>query len=155
MLEKTSLEKTEQEEHAAKLQEDLNKVLQVQKEADEQSKKMLEMVGKIEAILPPVTLPDHNAPLHSWFLLQEFIKGYKNKEFSVLSTPNFSKWALQEDYTYPELDITNLAGNAPIINFLIDLKKRKFTKVAPDNSYLVLINQKITQQIFDSLEVVD
>jgi len=154
-LEKTQTEKKAQEEETAKLQEAYDKLTLVQKESDEQSKKMLEMVGKLETVMPPVLYPDNNSPLHSWFLLQEFIKGYKNKEFSVLSTPNFSKWALQEDYTYPELDITNLAGNAPIINFLIDLKKRKFTKVAPDNSYLVLVNQKITQQIFDSLKAVD
>lgn len=154
-LEKTQTEKKTQEEETAKLQEAYDKLTLVQKESDEQSKKMLEMVSKLETVMPPVLYPDNNSPLHSWFLLQEFIKGYKNKEFSVLSTPNFSKWALQEDYTYPELDITNLAGNAPIINFLIDLKKRKFTKVAPDNSYLVLVNQKITQQIFDSLKAVD
>ncbi|TXJ25466.1 MAG: hypothetical protein E6Q24_14380 [Chitinophagaceae bacterium] len=154
-LEKTQTEKKAQEEETAKLQEAYDKLTLVQKESDEQSKKMLEMVSKLETVMPPVLYPDNNSPLHSWFLLQEFIKGYKNKEFSVLSTPNFSKWALQEDYTYPELDITNLAGNAPIINFLIDLKKRKFTKVAPDNSYLVLVNQKITQQIFDSLKAVD
>lgn len=154
-LEKTQTEKKAQEEDAARLQDAYDKLTQVQKENDEQSKKMLEIVGKLETVMPAVLYPDNNSPLHSWFLLQEFIKGYKNKEFSVLSTPNFSKWALQEDYTYPELDITNLAGNAPIINFLIDLKKRKFTKVAPDNSYLVLVNQKITQQIFDSLEAVD
>lgn len=155
VLKKTQEEKQQQEEQAAKLKEDYDKLTLVQKENDEQSKKMLEMIGKMETLVPAASYPDNNSPLHSWFLLQEFIKGYKNKEFSVLSTPNFSKWALQEDYTYPELDITNLAGNAPIINFLIDLKKRKFTKVAPDNSYLVLINQKITQQIFDSLEAVD
>ncbi|HEX2848156.1 MAG TPA: hypothetical protein VHN59_16545 [Chitinophagaceae bacterium] len=154
-LEKTQTEKKVQEEETAKLQEAYDKLTLAQKESDEQSKKMLEMIGKLETVMPPVLYPDSNSPLHSWFLLQEFIKGYKNKEFSVLSTPNFSKWALQEDYTYPELDITNLAGNAPIINFLIDLKKRKFTKVAPDNSYLVLVNQKITQQIFDSLKAVD
>lgn len=154
-LGKTQTEKKAQEEDAARLQDAYDKLALVQKENEEQSKKMLEMVGKLETVIPPVLYPDNNSPLHSWFLLQEFIKGYKNKEFSVLSTPNFSKWALQEDYTYPELDITNLAGNAPIINFLIDLKKRKFTKVAPDNSYLVLVNQKITQQIFDSLEAVD
>jgi hypothetical protein len=154
-LEKTQTEKKTQEEETAKLQEAYDKLTLIQKESDEQSKKMLEMVSKLETVMPPVLYPDNNSPLHSWFLLQEFIKGYKNKEFSVLSTPNFSKWALQEDYTYPELDITNLAGNAPIINFLIDLKKRKFTKVAPDNSYLVLVNQKITQQIFDSLKAVD
>lgn len=154
-LEKTQTERKTQEEETAKLQEAYDKLTLVQKESDEQSKKMLEMVSKLETVMPPVLYPDNNSPLHSWFLLQEFIKGYKNKEFSVLSTPNFSKWALQEDYTYPELDITNLAGNAPIINFLIDLKKRKFTKVAPDNSYLVLVNQKITQQIFDSLKAVD
>jgi len=154
-LEKTQTEKKTQEEETAKLQDAYDKLTQVQKESDEQSKKMLEMVNKLEAVMPPVPYPDNNSPLHSWFLLQEFIKGYKNNEFSVLSTPNFSKWALQEDYTYPELDISNLAGNAPIINFLIDLKKRKFTKVAPDNSYLVLVNQKITQQIFDSLKAVD
>ncbi|MGN6292682.1 MAG: hypothetical protein ACTHMV_08035 [Chitinophagaceae bacterium] len=154
-LEKTQTEKKVQEEETAKLQEAYDKLTLAQKESDEQSKKMLEMVNKLETVMPPVLYPDNNSPLHSWFLLQEFIKGYKNKEFSVLSTPNFSKWALQEDYTYPELDITNLAGNAPIINFLIDLKKRKFTKVAPDNSYLVLVNQKITQQIFDSLKAVD
>lgn len=154
-LEKTQTEKKTQEEETAKLQEAYDKLTLVQKESDEQSKKMLEIVSKLETVMPPVLYPDNNSPLHSWFLLQEFIKGYKNKEFSVLSTPNFSKWALQEDYTYPELDITNLAGNAPIINFLIDLKKRKFTKVAPDNSYLVLVNQKITQQIFDSLKAVD
>jgi hypothetical protein len=155
VLKKTQEEKQQQEEEAAKLKDDYDKLTFVQKENDEQSKKMLEMIGKMETLIPATSYPDNNSPLHSWFLLQEFIKGYKNKEFSVLSTPNFSKWALQEDYTYPELDITNLAGNAPIINFLIDLKKRKFTKVAPDNSYLVLINQKITQQIFDSLEAVD
>lgn len=154
-LEKAQTEKKTQEEETAKLQEAYDKLTLIQKESDEQSKKMLEMVSKLETVMPPVLYPDNNSPLHSWFLLQEFIKGYKNKEFSVLSTPNFSKWALQEDYTYPELDITNLAGNAPIINFLIDLKKRKFTKVAPDNSYLVLVNQKITQQIFDSLKAVD
>lgn len=154
-LEKTQTAKKTQEEETARLQDAYDKLTLVQKESDEQSKKMMEMVGRLEAVIPPALYPDNNSPLHSWFLLQEFIKGYKNKEFSVLSTPNFSKWALQEDYTYPELDITNLAGNAPIINFLIDLKKRKFTKVAPDNSYLVLVNQKITQQIFDSLEAVD
>jgi|SRR6218665_342978 len=151
-LEKTEREKKTQEETSAKLQEDLNKLLALQKEQEDQTKKMTEIVGKLETVVPPTSFPDLNSTLHAWFLLQEFIKGYKSGEFSVLSTPNFSKWVLKEDHTYPELDTKNLAGNAPIINFLIDLKKRKITKVSPDGNYMILINQKITQPIFDSLE---
>jgi hypothetical protein len=151
-LEKTEKERKKQEEITAKLEEDLTKLMAIQKEQDEQTKKMTEMVTKMEAVAKPASFPDISAQLHAWFLLQDFIKGYKSKEFSVLSTPNFSKWVLQQEHTYPELDIKNLAGNAPIINFLIDLKKRKITRIAPDGSYLVLINQKITQPIFDSLD---
>lgn len=151
-LDKTEKEKQKQEELSIKLQEDIHKLTAIQKEQEEQSRKMNEIVSKLETVAPPVSFPDINSTLHAWFLLQEFIKGYRNKEFSVLSTPNFSKWVLKEDHTYPELDVTNLAGNAPVINFLIDLKKRKITSIAPDGTYMVLINQKITQQIFDSLE---
>ncbi len=151
-LDKTEKEKKKQEETVAKLEDDLNRLTALQKEQDEQAKKMTEMVTKMEAVAKPASFPDISSQLHAWFLLQDFIKGYKSKEFSVLSTPNFSKWVLQQEHTYPELDVRNLAGNAPIINFLIDLKKRKITKIAPDGSYLVLINQKITQPIFDSLE---
>lgn len=151
-LTKTEKEKKTQEKLSGRLQEDVNKLSAIQKEQEEQARKMLEVVGKLETVVPPTSFPDINTTLHAWFLLQEFIKGYKTKEFSVLSTPNFSKWVLQQEHTYPDLDPTNLAGNAPIINFLIDLKKRKITKIAPDGSYMVLINQKITQPIFDSLE---
>ncbi|PZR28920.1 MAG: hypothetical protein DI535_04170 [Citrobacter freundii] len=151
-LEKTEKEKTTLEETSAKLQDDLNKLSAIQKDQEDQAKKISEIITRLEAVVPPTSFPDINSTLHAWFLLQEFIKGYKSKEFSVLSTPNFSKWVLKEEHTYPELDTTNLAGNAPIINFLIDLKKRKITKVSPDGSYMILINQKITQPIFDSLE---
>lgn len=151
-LEKTEKEKKTHEETAAKLQDDLNKLSAIQRDQEDQTKKMSEIISKLEAVVPPNSFPDINSTLHAWFLLQEFIKGYKSKEFSVLSTPNFSKWVLKEEHTYPELDTMNLAGNAPIINFLIDLKKRKITKVSPDGSYMILINQKITQPIFDSLE---
>ncbi|MCG2615840.1 hypothetical protein LZZ85_16210 [Terrimonas sp. NA20] len=151
-LDKTEKEKKKQAEAITKLEDDLGKLTAIQKEQEDQTKKMAEMVAKMESVAKPASFPDINTQLHAWFLLQDFIKGYKSKEFSVLSTPNFSKWVLQQEHTYPELDITNLAGNAPIINFMIDLKKRKITKIAPDGSYLVLINQKITQPIFDSLE---
>jgi hypothetical protein len=151
-LSKTEKERKQHEETSGRLQENLDKLSAIQKEQDEQAKKMAEIVSRLETVMPPASFPDINSTLHAWFLLQEFIKGYKNKEFSVLSTPNFSKWVLQEEHTYPELDPTNLAGNAPIISFLIDLKKRKITRVAPDGSYLILVNQKITQPIFDSLE---
>ncbi len=151
-LDKSDKEKKKQTETIAKLEDDLNKLSVIQKEQEEQAKKMTDIVSKMEAVAKPASFPDINAQLHAWFLLQDFIKGYKSKEFSVLSTPNFSKWVLQQEHTYPELDITNLAGNAPIINFMIDLKKRNITKISPDGSYLVLINQKITQPIFDSLQ---
>lgn len=151
-LEKTEKEKKTQENISAKLQDDLVKLSAIQKEQEDQTKKMAEIISKLESVVPANSFPDINSTLHAWFLLQEFIKGYKSKEFSVLSTPNFSKWVLKEEHTYPELDTANLAGNAPIINFLIDLKKRKITKVSPDGSYMILINQKITQPIFDSLE---
>lgn len=151
-LAKTETERKKHEDLAAKLEEEVNKLSAIKKEQEEETKKMKEILAKLETSFPSATLPDINSTLHAWFLLQEFIKGYKNKEFSVLSTPNFSRWVLKEDHTYPELDITNLAGNAPIINFLIDLKKRKITSIAPDGSYMILINQKITQQIFDSLK---
>jgi hypothetical protein len=151
-LEKSEKEKKTNEEIAAKLKDELNKLSALQKEQDDQTKKMSDIISKLEAVMPPNSFPDINSTLHAWILLQEFIKGYKSKEFSVLSTPNFSKWVLKNEHTYPELDTTNLAGNAPIINFLIDLKKRKITKVSPDGSYMILINQKITQPIFDSLE---
>ncbi|MET0465229.1 MAG: hypothetical protein ABW007_18860 [Chitinophagaceae bacterium] len=151
-LDKTEKERKKQTDTIAKLEDDLTKLSAIQKEQEDQSKKMAEMVSKMETVAKPSSFPDINAQLHAWFLLQDFIKGYKSKEFSVLSTPNFSKWVLQQEHTYPELDITNLAGNAPIINFMIDLKKRNITRISPDGSYLVLINQKITQPIFDSLQ---
>jgi hypothetical protein len=113
----------------------------------------LEKLKKIFLPEDQSPLPDFDKAIHSWFLLQDLIKGIQYNDFNVSHCPNFSKWILRIDTNqiYPEINTADKAGNAPIVIFCREMRKKGLRKISPDNSFLIIGNKKITQDIFEML----